>query len=214
MKINFLLTGEGVSDLRLTEHIEDLLILEGFSEVSGEAPDLTMFSPTPGRTVHQKISALLRHYPNTDLIFVHRDSDGEPINDRELEIYRAAQLLNIENTVIPLIPVRSLEAWLLADENLIKEVAGNRTYRSPIKCLPKIKSIENLADPKNTLVNVLCEVSEAQGAKLRQFKSRFGEMRARLTFGLSCDGPVKNLPSYVEFRRKVNIASQRLLADS
>lgn len=213
MKINFLLAGEGVSDLRLTEHIEDILILEGFSEVSGEAPDLSMFTPAPGRTVLQKITALLKHYPNTDLIFIHRDCDNQSIKDREIEIYNAAHAAGIKEKIIPLIPVKTLEAWLLADEKLIKEVAGNKNFRSPIACLPKIKSIENLADPKKTLLDALCEVSEAQGSRLKQFKSRFGEMRARLTFGLDCTGPVSNLPSYIEFRKKVNAASSNLLAD-
>lgn len=44
MKIRFVLTGEGASDLNLVDHIETLLVNAGFSEVSG-----TPFDPSIGR---------------------------------------------------------------------------------------------------------------------------------------------------------------------
>ncbi|MGF6371779.1 hypothetical protein OKW40_004529 [Paraburkholderia sp. RAU6.4a] len=90
MKIRFILTGEGTSDLNLVDHIENVLIEEGFSEVSGEAPDLSMFQRPVGRTVREKLDALLRHYPNADVIFVHRDADNAGIVQREQEIIAAA----------------------------------------------------------------------------------------------------------------------------
>ena len=89
MKINFILTGEGSSDLRLVEHIENILILEGFSEVSGEAPDLGMFKPKTGRAVREKLNTLLKYYPNVDAIFIHRDADNAGRDAREQEIFSA-----------------------------------------------------------------------------------------------------------------------------
>lgn len=213
MKISFLVTGEGVSDLRLTEHIESVLIEEGFTEVSGEAPDLSFFNPVPGRSVPEKIRALLRHYPNIDLLFVHRDADGAGIAARQTEVFNAATELGVSEKVVPIIPVRTLEAWLLSDLELLKEVAGNRSF-GQVSCIPSISRIEHIGDPKSTLLDALCEISCAEGSKLKRFKSRFGEMRARLTFGLNPNGPIRQLPSYKQFREQTTRASQALLRRS
>lgn len=211
MKINFLLTGEGASDLRLVEHIENVFIDEGFSEVSGEAPDLSMFKPKVGRTVREKITALLRYYPNVDVIFVHRDADGAGISAREQEIVVAAQDVVERNRIIPVIPVTMLETWLLADPDAIRRVAGNAGYRGGEGWIPAIRQLENIRDTKQLLLDVLCEASQTQGARLRKFKSRFSEMRARLTFDLDSRGPVKELASYQYFRQKISDFSREKL---
>lgn len=208
MKISFILTGEGTSDLRLVEHIESILIEEGFSEVSGEAPDLGMFRPSIGRTVQNKLTALFRHYPNVDVIFVHRDADNVGVHVREQEILTAAQNIAGIARVIPIIPVTMLETWLLVDQEAIKRVAGNNNYKGGLQCIPAIRQLENHGDTKHLLLDALCEASQTQGARLIKFRKRFSEMRARLTFDLDPNGPVQNLASYRYFREKISIFSQ------
>jgi len=210
MKINFVLTGEGSSDLRLVEHIENILIEEGFTEASGEAPDLSMFGAPVGRTIREKLTVLLRHYPNIDLIFVHRDADNKGIPAREQEIWAATDGIVEDNRIVPIIPVTMLETWLLADSAAIKQVAGNTGY-GVIKCIPAIRHLENIADAKQALVEALCEASQTQGTRLRRFKKRFPEMRARLTFDLDPNGPVRQLNSYQHFRGKINTYCEQKL---
>lgn len=208
MKISFLLAGEGSSDLRLVDHIENILIEEGFSEVSGEAPDLGMFRPAVGRTVREKVVALLAHYPNVDVVFIHRDADNAGVLAREQEILTAVQGLLDEDRVIPVIPVTMLEAWLLSDQEAIKRIAGNSGYRGGLAGIPALRQLENTRDPKQLLLDVLCEASQTQGARLDKFKRRFPEMRARLTFELDPNGPIRNLPSYQYFREKISVFSK------
>lgn len=211
MKATFILTGEGSSDLRLVEHIENLLIEGGFGEASGEAPDLSRFGQPVGRTVREKLTILLRHYPNVDVIFVHRDADNVGIPVREQEIMDAATEVIGLDRVIPVIPVTMLEAWLLADSAAIKRVAGNSGYRNDIECIPAARNIENISDPKKVLMDALSEASQTQGARLRRFKKRFPEMRARLTFDLDSNGPVLQLSSYQHFRSKIDTYCQQRL---
>ncbi|MGF6512192.1 hypothetical protein [Paraburkholderia sp. 32] len=213
MKIRFILTGEGTSDLNLVDHIENVLIEEGFSEVSGEAPDLSMFQRPVGRTVREKLDALLRHYPNADVIFVHRDADNAGIVQREQEIIAAADGLVAADRVIPVIPVTQLETWLLTDREAIKRIAGNADYRGKLDCIPAIRRLEDVRDAKGLLLEALCEASETQGARLRKFKNRFFEMRARLAFDLNTSGPVQDLPSYQRFRGKITTFAQRKMRD-
>lgn len=208
MKISFILTGEGTSDLRLVEHIESILIEEGFSEVSGEAPDLGMFRPPVGRTVEEKLTALLKHYPNVDVIFVHRDADKVGVHVREQEIMTATQNVVDVARVIPIIPVTMLETWLLVDQEAIKRVAGNTNYKGSLDGIPAIRQLENHRDTKQLLLNALCEASQTQGARRIKFRKRFSEMRARLTFDLDPNGPIQNLASYRYFREKISVFSQ------
>ncbi len=211
MKTTFILTGEGSSDLRLVEHIENILIESGFSEASGEAPDLSMFKQPVGRTVREKLSVLLTHYPNVDVIFIHRDADNAGILAREQEILAAAQDMVEMGRVIPVIPVTMLETWLLADAEAIKRVAGNSGYKGKLESIPAIRQMENIPNAKQILLDALCEASQAQGTRLKNFKKRFPEMRARLTFDLDPNGPVKCLNSYQHFRNRIRTYCEQKL---
>ena len=207
MKINFILIGEGSSDLRLVDHIQSILIEEGFSEVSGEAPKFDLFKQPVGHSVEAKLNVIVEYFPDADLIFVHRDADNEGIDAREKEITKAASTLNLCGKVLPIIPVKMLESWLLADADAIRKVAGARN-EVRLNRLPAINRIESVRDPKRLLLEILCEASQTQGARLKKFKSRFSEMRARLTYDLDAAGPVRQLESYAHFRGKVRAFSE------
>lgn len=211
MKINFLVTGEGSSDLRLVAHIENILINEGFTEVRGEAPDLSLFQTPIGRTVREKLTVLAKYYPSADVIFVHRDADGAGIPAREREITDSALNIFEMDRIIPIIPSKMLETWLLADHTAIKRVAGNGSHAVNLGCVPATHLLENIPDAKKILLEALCEASQIQGARLKKFKNRFPEMRARLTCDLDSNGPINQLNSYKQFRKNINIFSQRKL---
>lgn len=211
MKIRFILTGEGTSDLYLVDHIQNVLIEEGFAEASGEAPDLSMFPRPVGRTVREKLDVLLKHYPTVDVIFVHRDADNAGIALREQEIIEAADGLMAADRIIPVIPVTKLETWLLTDREAIKRISGNAGYKGELDCIPANRRLENVQDAKGLLLEALCEASETQGARLKKFRSRFSEMRARLAFDLDASGPVQDLPSYQHFRGKITAFSRQKL---
>ncbi|WP_259754261.1 DUF4276 family protein [Pseudomonas sp. GCEP-101] len=212
MKINFILTGEGTSDLRLVDHIETILINEGFSEVSGEAPDLRLFEPPIGNSVRDKLVTLAKNYPSADVFFVHRDADSAGLIAREREILDSAQNIISAEKIIPVIPVTMLETWLLADTQALKRVAGNQSFRGNIEPLSRNRNLETIANSKQILLEVLCLISETEGARLRKFKNRFQDMRARLTYDLDPDGPVNNLDSYRNFRAFIRNFSQSKLA--
>jgi hypothetical protein len=211
MKIRFVLTGEGSSDLRLVEHIQTILIDEGFSEVSGEIPDLGLFRPAVGRSVRDKLVALVRYYPHADVIFVHRDADNVGAAVRDAEISGACEGVVELDRIISVVPVTMLETWLLADTEAIKRVAGNSGHRGVINCIPATRRLEDARDTKQILMDALCEASGTQGARLGKFKKRFSEMRARLTVDLDPNGPVQELPSYQVFRQKISNYAQAKL---
>ncbi len=213
MKISFVLTGEGSSDLNLVDHIEGILIELGFEEASGQVPDLGALPRPIGHAVQEKLKVLVELYPNTNIIFVHRDADNTGYDARREEISKASADITDTIKVIPIIPVKELETWLLADESSIKSVAGNPDYRGSLDMVPAPRNLETLADAKGVLLAALCEASETQGGRLRKFKKRFSEMRARLVYDLDPNGPVRTLQSYAKFREALEEYSRIALAE-
>lgn len=211
MKVNFVLTGEGPSDRNLADHIESILIEEGFEEVSGSAPDLGLLPNPVGRSVRDKLNVILQLYPNVDAVFVHRDADKAGVDARHKEIFDAADGLIHANKVIPIIPVTEFETWLLTDRDAIKRVAGNIGYGGALNCIPALRNLEGVHGAKEVLLEALCEASETQGARLRKFKNQFPEMRARLTFDLDPNGPVRHLVSYQKFRKSISDFARKIL---
>jgi hypothetical protein len=103
----------------------------------------------------QWLKSAVELYP-CDLLFVHRDAEAQPPDDRRVEI--AAALRDVPVRHVPVIPVRMTEAWLLAHESAIRAAAGNPNGREPLS-LPPVRRLENLPDPKALLHEVLKKAS-------------------------------------------------------
>jgi len=167
-KISYTLVSEGPSDRALMPHLTWLLRQNGISiPIESEWADLSRVPKKPKRLV-EKIKVSYELYP-CDLLFVHRDSDGQPIINRRNEIEQAViEAFNKKNPFyVCVIPVREQEAWLLFDENAIRRASGN-PYGKVRLDLPKLNSIERIADPKILLNNLIKEASELPGRHLRR----------------------------------------------
>ncbi len=170
---NFTLLSDGSSDKALIPHLTWLLKQNGLTlPIVPSWADLSRLREKPVGLL-QRIERSLELYP-CDLLFIHRDAERENPNNRGEEI--AVALLNVnEQTITPpsvcVIPVRMQEAWLLFDEPAIRRATGNPHGKINLN-LPKMKTIENLPDPKETLYNLLRIASEKGGRKLRQFNVR------------------------------------------
>jgi len=90
------------------------------------------------------------------LLFVHRDAEGHPPEDRRTEI--AALLRTVQIRAVPVIPIRMTEAWLLFDESAIRSAAGNPNGTQDLG-LPRIDRLEDLPDPKTVLHQALTTAS-------------------------------------------------------
>jgi hypothetical protein len=95
MKVNFILIAEGSSDLRLVEHIERILIEEGFEEARGEAPDLGRFRQPIGTTVREKIQAVVKYFPSAEIVFIHGCGPRHPLNGENRADYPGQDARNL-----------------------------------------------------------------------------------------------------------------------
>ncbi|MCI4041651.1 DUF4276 family protein [Streptomyces sp. TRM75563] len=191
---------EGSSDLGLVPHIEQIAA-QCDVEISVSAPDLSWLSAQPvGHSVADKLRATRKLSDKYNLAVLHRDADRDGVEARRSEIGSAVESEWPGLAHIPVIPVTMLEAWLLLDEDAIRQVAGNPRGKMNLS-LPKAANVERIADPKQRLKETLAKASGLTGRRLADFQKvqRFSKNRQRLMELLSHDGNVKNVPSWKGF---------------
>jgi hypothetical protein len=172
--LTYTLLSDGSSDSALMPVLDWVLRENGVGcAIQRQWADLRRLRrPPTGLAARLKMAIVL--FP-CDLLFVHRDAEGEPYRSREEEIRRAAIQASEDGSLpalVPVIPVRMREAWLLFDERAIRRAAGNPSGEGALN-LPDLGRCEDLPDPKDVLRDIL---REASGLSTRR--------RARLPIGL------------------------------
>jgi len=109
--------------------------------------------------IEQSVCRLLESY-RPHLLFVHRDAERLEWAERRREIPVLEQL-------VPVIPVRMTEAWLLTDESAIRRASGNPNGKVRLD-LPPVSRLEALPDPKAELHRLLRVASELTGRRLKR----------------------------------------------
>ncbi|MFC5954357.1 hypothetical protein ACFP51_07620 [Streptomyces pratens] len=197
MTVRVLFLSEGTSDQGLVSHVEgiaaDLRV-----PVTVSAPDLRWLRSPVGHSVADKLRTVRDLGGAYDLAVVQRDADRGSPDVRKAEVADAIGETWPELAHVPVVPVRMLEAWLLLDEQAIREVAGNPRGRIPLE-LPKATAVERVADPKQQLKDTLAKASGCKGRRLAELQQRFPRNRHRLLDLLDRHGPGGEVPSWRAF---------------
>ena len=201
--VSFAFLCEGSSDTGLIAHLETLLVHFGAQEAAG-MPD------TRKGTIPARLRQLLTEEIGTgiDMVFIHRDSDGPDRNGREREIRRGVEESGFPHPFIPVIPVQETEAWLLLDEQAIRDVVASKG-KQPLR-LPKPNAIEGTRKPKEILQKALLAASETSGRRLKKEKNSFNHHRRVLLQRLDPFGAVRDLPSWQCLERDIQRALAQL----
>lgn len=177
-------------------------------------PD-TAFRITPAREVIPARDTLdrrlLRTYElyNPDLILCHRDAEAIAFEDRLAEIANASVFHPIPVEVVPLVPIRMLESWLLVDEPAIRCAANNRNGQVPIN-LPAPDRIERLPDPKARLFDILKTASDLPPQRQRRFNVQ--QARSRVSSFMQTFEPLRQQQGFVRFEETFINAIRKLQA--
>ena len=192
MVMRFLLVCEGTTDTPLASHIERLLAAFGRRSVDFEIS-------TVGRTLVDKIRNGLRLSPNFDLLFVHRDADNIGWEARRSEIEQAVRAAPFQKPWVPIIPVRTTEAWLLLDELAIRQAVRKPDGRRTVN-LPVHNEVERRANPRDILNTALLEASDMRGRRRIGLRQELPTLRRKLLETLPVGGPLEQLESWRRFR--------------
>lgn len=138
-----------------------------------------------------------------DLLFIHRDADGPSREVRVDEIRAIASDARRRMTepppVVPVVPVRALEAWLLVDETAIRKAVRRPEGRQNLR-LPRGRQIETCLDPKDVLRQALRVASELPRRRWHQVD----RIRPRIISGLIEDfSGLRQLPAFQAFEEDV-----------
>ncbi|MBO1348830.1 MAG: DUF4276 family protein [Hormoscilla sp. GUM202] len=170
-ELRYTLLSDGSSDKAL-QYVLTWLLREHIvvnCAIQSERADLGRL-PKPPKKLPDRIQKSLELYP-CDLLFVHRDAEKEPRQNRVDEIRKAIDSVGKSLSVpaVCVIPVRMQEAWLLFDEAAIRKAAGNPRGRQALK-LPDLAKVEELPDPKKNLHQALLDASELGPKRRKKFK--------------------------------------------
>jgi hypothetical protein len=141
------------------------------AQIESAFADLGVVRERP-RTLHDRIRKAVELYP-CDILFVHRDAESSPPEERITEIRRAVDAAATGGRWVPVVPVRMTEAWLLVDELAIRVAAANPSGTVPLE-LPPLSRLETLPSPKQALHEALQVASGRTGRRLEQFRRDLG----------------------------------------
>lgn len=152
------LYAEGTSDYEfLSPLIQRLLealgsrLFPGMVDV-GETIGIDAPKPMPSKRAERIAAAVADHWNAFTLLIVHADGAGDPDEARQNNVFpgiERARNAFPSLIAIPCVPVREIEAWMLADDNVFKTILGREASVS----LPPDPARE--MDPKQALGRIL-----------------------------------------------------------
>ena len=182
-ELRYTLLADGSSDRALLPILTWLLRQScGAIPIQEKFADLRRLLQPP-KKLSERIHWSVKLYPCA-LLFVHRDAERAPIEEREAEIRKALAESSVESSVrvVCVVPVRMQEAWLLIDKAALRKVAGNPNGTQPL-AMPDVQRLEQLPDPKQLLQELLRQASGLQGRRLKRFNRRLSVHRVAEMIG-------------------------------
>ena len=193
-QLRYTLVTDGSSDIALIPILTWLLRENGVAyTIQSEWADLNRVPNSKRRQLEDKIYWSLDLYP-CELLFVHRDAEGEARETRVREITTA--ITNADtfvSAVSCVVPIRMQEAWLLFDEVAINHAAGNPSNHESLN-LPLINRLEDLPDPKTELHERLKQASNLGRRRLATFQ--VSQRARRVTQFVKDFSPLRRLSAF------------------
>lgn len=147
------------------------------------------------------------------ILCVHRDADNKDIDD--VMLYSFSPLLKAlkdkDDTkyckeIIPVIPIRMIEAWMLADTQLFKKFIDAQKMHD--QELGIEKNPETYADPKVVIEEAIRRASAGR-SKRRRDMIGIAELYEQIGKNVQLDS-LRRLPSFCSFEEQVRAAFRRL----
>ena len=203
MTLRATLVTDGASDVILVPILQWLM-----RQLTAEAfeirwADLRGFRVKP-RGLAQKLAVAVQEYP-CQLLFVHRDAEGQDPHRRYEEIGRAASSTACSHVCV--VPVRMQEAWLLHDEAALRQ-AADRPSGTDALGLPPSHRWERLPDPKKVLHDALRSANGATGRRAKNFRPK--RAAHRLADLITDWKPLRNLGAFNRLEADTRSALEHL----
>ena len=156
-------------------------------------PDVEILEPE-FRKRRGGVEEFLRDYDSSAMvIFVHRDSENRPLEDRLREFEPVTQ-----PNVVPVVPVQMSEAWILFDGSAVAKAAGSPAAAVPV---PRIAEIEGIGNPKERLDELLfVAAGSPAGRRGRNFRRSIAHRRVSVAEYIADYSPLENVSAFRRFQ--------------
>lgn len=156
-------------------------------------PEVEILEPEFRQRSGSVAEFLIDYDSSAMLIFVHRDAENRPHHARLAEFESVSRM-----DVVPVIPVRMSEAWILFDESAIARAAGSPSAKISV---PRLSEIEGIAEPKNLLERLLFEAAGSPvGRRGKVFKRSLVERRVSVARHIGDFSPLESLSAFRRFQ--------------
>lgn len=127
------------------------------------------------------------------IVFVHRDAENATLASR-LEEFQGID----RSDVVPVVPIRMTEAWLLISGPAIAAAAGRP---SAVVTLSAIDQLEALSNPKQVLEDqLLAAAGTLTGRRRKRYQATMTDKRVNVASLLSDFSPLEQLPAFQRFQ--------------
>lgn len=170
-----LLMSEGTSDKAIIPILQWLM--QTHFPTSNDNIQRVNFYKFPKQMVHtleDKLRVIHREF-DFDLLFIHMDADNTTLDSRVQLIRERVEHVrgSHEGKHVPVIPVQTMETWLLVDEKAIIEAAGNSIKNVRLN-MPSLNSLEGFpsTEAKSKLHELLEKAANPRGGRRRRERYR------------------------------------------
>jgi len=186
--------------------------------ISRNATDIDIWAPIPisrnkvdGENLETRILNAARMANGMHILFIHQDADSREIGTCYAErIEPGLRLVQMEDDgvckhIVPVIPVRNIEAWLLCDPDTLIRVVGTPMTPEELGIAMPPQSVERIIDPKQRFQ----EVVRSALSRRRGSKPDTGIYFERLGREINLD-LLSRVPAYISFRNRLHTCLQEL----
>jgi hypothetical protein len=202
---------EGPTDTRffpplLQRTAESLLLLRGIDTIDVLDPVVSRFPPDI-ETQAEGILWLAQQLAGYEALVIHIDADAPSVERamRErytpgLDLVQAAREAGTDvcRHLIPLVPIRMLESWMLADGLKLREVIGTDESEQALGLPAVPHQVEHIPEPKRVLADVLRRAFGNNRRRQRRATQDLPQIQELLGRQIRLD-QLRRVPSFVTF---------------
>jgi len=200
------LVTDGASDRALAPIVEWAVKCQMNCAVVVDWLDQRRMPRVRGQTLSERIETAMALFP-AELLVVHRDAERDDHASRTNEVDAAIRATEFQPEghaqVVPVVPVRMTESWLLICEEAIRRAALNPNGHERLN-MPRLQEIERLPNPKQQLFDLLKDASGLRGRRLKKFN--LYQARLRVADQIEDFAPLRQLPAFQAFEERLCVA--------
>ncbi len=208
MKLFMAFNVEGPTDSRFLTIISERII-EGYFLEKGITTEFSWTHIPKTGSSHENILNACKESINHNCVFIHRDADNNSWQKAYENHFKSA-MERIESDqdhkynpkVVPIIPVKETEAWMLVNKDVLRQSIDTSLNKSKLLLDYRIKNIEKIGNPREKIENAIHINRESLPRKQRRYAVNIGDLYDLIATKLPLND-LEKLDSFIKFKSRL-----------